>query len=108
MFEATDICVFSSRYEPFGTVFVQAWANKVALVTTDSAGPKQFVRDEEDGLITPIDDVEAMCGAILRMVEDSALRNNMIENGYHRYLHEFTKDVSVRNYIDFYMDVQAR
>ena len=28
LFDAADICVFSSRYEPFGTVFVQAWAQK--------------------------------------------------------------------------------
>jgi len=97
-----------AQNEPFGTVFVQAWANKVALVTTDSAGPKQFVRHEEDGLITPIDDVEAMRGAILRMVEDSELRDKMIKNGYQRYLQEFTKDVSVRHYIDFYTDIRSR
>ncbi len=28
LFQAADICVFPSRYEPFGTVFVQAWAQR--------------------------------------------------------------------------------
>ena len=45
LFRAADLFVFSSRYEPFGTVFVQAWAQKIPLVSTLSDGPRQFVRD---------------------------------------------------------------
>ena len=108
LFEAADVCVFSSRYEPFGTVFVQAWANNVPLVTTDSAGPKQFVRHEEDGLITPIDDVEAMSASIKRVIDDKKLRNEMVEAGSHRYMNEFTKEETVRNYLDFYTEIRAR
>ena len=102
LFEAADICVFSSRYEPFGTVFVQAWAHGTPLVTTNADGPRQFVRHEEDGLVVPVDDAETMRSAIARVAGDEALRSRMIENGRQRYLNEFTKEKTVQAYLDYF------
>lgn len=102
LFDAADICVFSSRYEPFGTVFVQAWAQKIPLVTTDSDGPRQFVHHEEDGLITPIDDVAAMSASIARVISDNSLCDKMVEHGYDRYLQGFTKGKAVQEYINYF------
>lgn len=106
LFEAVDACVFSSRYEPFGTVFVQAWANKTPLITTDADGPRQFVRHEEDGLVTPIDDIDAMAGAIKRVKEDISLQEKIVESGSQRYLQEFTKEKSVQTYLTYFSDVR--
>jgi glycosyltransferase involved in cell wall biosynthesis len=102
LFAAGDICVVPSRFEPFGAVFVQAWSHKVPLVTTDSAGPKQYVRDGEDALLVPMDDVAAMQAAIARLVGDKALQNQLVEAGYRRYLAEFTKENTVRRYLELY------
>lgn len=102
LFDAVDICVFSSRYEPFGTVFVQAWANHTPLVTTASDGPRQFVCHEEDGLIVPIDDVDAMRGAIERLAGDSALQKRLSDAGFKRYEGEFTKEKSVNSYLNYF------
>ena len=71
LFQAADICFFSSRYEPFGTVFVQAWANKTPLITTDADGPRQFVQHEKDGLIVPIDNHASFTDAIQRIINDT-------------------------------------
>lgn len=108
LFQASDICVFSSRYEPFGTVFVQSWAQKTPLVTTRSDGPRQFVRDAEDGLVVDIDDEAQMAGAIAKLLEDSALADRLVENGYQRYVNEFTKEKSVQAYLEYYEDIQNR
>ena len=105
LFQAADFCIFPSRYEPFGTVFVQAWANKTPLITTDSDGPKQFVRHEEDGLITPIDDVSAMAASMTRMIENPDLAKKCVRNGYQRYLNEFTKDAIVSAYLDYFTTI---
>ncbi len=104
LFDAADICVFSSRYEPFGTVFVQSWANKTPLVTTDADGPRQFVKHKEDGLITPIDDIDAMRRNIARMRDDTELANKCVLNGWNRYENEFTKEKTVEAYMDFFKD----
>lgn len=108
LFEIADICVFSSRYEPFGTVFVQAWANRTPLVSTLSDGPRQFVRGEEDGLLVPIDDVEAMRGAILRIMASSELAEKLIESGHKRYISEFTKENSIKTYLNYFREIVMR
>jgi len=105
LLQAADICVFPSRYEPFGTVFVQAWAQKRPLVVTAADGPRQFVRDGEDGLVVPVDDVTALAGAIKRAAGDTELARQLAFNGYQRYLGEFTKEKTVQAYLAFYHEV---
>ncbi len=106
LFQASDICMFTSRYEPFGTVFVQSWAQKVPVITSTADGPRQFVRNDEDGLVIEIDDETAMEGAIRRLIEDKSLAVRLVENGYQRYLGEFTKEKSVEGYLAFYSQMR--
>ncbi len=102
LFKAADICVFPSRYEPFGTVFVQAWANHTPLIVTDADGPSQFVRDGDDGLIVPTDDPEALAAAIRYLAEYPEAGDILAAAGYKRYLNEFTVEKSIEAYLDFY------
>lgn len=108
LLQACDLCVFPSRYEPFGTVFVQAWSQRVPVVSTMSDGPRQYIRDGEDGLLVPIDDVPALSAAIRRGVQDEALRARMVENGYKRYQDEFTKENTVAHYLVYYQTILNR
>ena len=108
LFATADICVFPSRYEPFGTVFVQAWAQKVPLVTTASDGPRQYVRDGEDGLVVPIDDAKALAVAIQRVIDEPDLRAAMTAHGFDRYQNEFTKARTVSQYLDYYHEILRR
>ncbi len=106
LFRAADFCVFPSRYEAFGNVFAQAWAMRTPLITTDSAGPKQFVRHEEDALLVPIDDVEALAAAILRLLSDQKLAKTLVERGYHRFVEEFSREKTVAAYLDYYHEIE--
>lgn len=108
LLQASDVCVFPSRYEPFGTVFVQAWAQKTPLVVTEADGPKQFVRHEEDGLMVAIDDVDALSGALNRVIDDKVLADRLVQNGWNRYQNEFTKEKTVQAYLEYYHDVLER
>lgn len=105
LFQASDLCVFASRYEPFGTVFAQSWEQKVPVVVSDADGPAQYVRDGEDGLMVPKNDVESLRSAIRRCLDDTNLRQKLIKNGYSRYQTEFTKRKSVGAYLSFYREI---
>lgn len=107
LFQAADICVFSSRYEPFGTVFVQAWAQRTPVVVCDADGPRQFVRHREDGMMAKIDDVQEITACISELLEDDDLAQRLTENGYKRYQGEFTKDSTLRGYLQWYYDIQS-
>jgi glycosyltransferase involved in cell wall biosynthesis len=99
---AADICVFPSRYEPFGTVTVDAWAAGVPLIAAAAQGPKAYVTDGTDGLLVPIDDIGALATAIRRVQEEPGLRAKLIEGGTQTYRARFTKDVFLRESRAFY------
>jgi glycosyltransferase involved in cell wall biosynthesis len=100
-----DICCFPSRYEPFGTVFVQAWANKTPLIVSLADGPKQFVKDKSDCLAFAIDDVEALTGNLKLLRDNKALGIDLVENGYKRYEGEFSMQKTMQDYKDFFTKI---
>ncbi|MFK7839503.1 MAG: glycosyltransferase [Bdellovibrionales bacterium] len=102
LFEAADICVMPSRFEPFGNVFIQAWAQRIPLVISRSEGPNQFVHHEEDALMVDIDDADAMRDAIVRIRDDQSLALRLVDQGFLRYQSEFTKEHCVAGYLEFY------
>ena len=67
LLRAADICVLPSRYEPFGTVMLEAWATGVPLVAAASQGPTALIADGGNGLLVPVDDAPALAAAIRRL-----------------------------------------
>ena len=108
LLHACDICAFVSRIEAFGTVFAQAWAEKVPVIVSDADGPRQFCRDGEDSLMVPKNDVQALVNSVQKLLSDPVLRQNLVENGYVRYQNEFTKEKTVAAYLDFFIEILKR
>jgi glycosyltransferase involved in cell wall biosynthesis len=70
-----SIYVLSSRFEGFPLVLIEAMAKGMAVVAFDCpTGPRDIVRDHENGLLIPHKDVEALSAGILEMIEDEELR----------------------------------
>lgn len=99
---ACTVCTFPSRIEPFGTVMVEAWAAGVPMVTAAAAGPKAYCRDGENGLLVPVDDVDALTTAIARCLTDPELCRRLVEGGRRTYETLFTSEVLVRDMTAFY------
>ena len=108
LLQACDICVFPSRYEPFGTVFVQAWANHTPVICSRADGPRQFVKNGEDGLLFDIDDVAGLAGSIQTLTDNKDLCASLVDAGYARYENELTREKTVQAYLDFYADILRR
>jgi hypothetical protein len=107
LFGAADICVFPSRYEPHGTVTMEAWGNRTPLVAAASAGPAAYVRDGEDGLLAPVDDAPALAAAISRVIDEPGLAAHLVEGGWRRYQAEYTEEACVTGYLDLFQRLLA-
>ncbi|PCJ56986.1 MAG: glycosyl transferase [Rhodospirillaceae bacterium] len=107
LFAAADIAIFPSRYEPFGTVTLEAWAYETPLVAAASAGPAGIITNERDALLVPIDDAPAMAHALNRLVGDPALRDALVAGGKATFVANFTKAAVVRRYLDFFERIKT-
>ena len=76
-----DICVLPSRYEPFGTVVVEAWQTGTPIVAARAVGPANSIRHGVDGLLCDIDDAEGLRAQIAACEADPARRAAMIAAG---------------------------
>jgi hypothetical protein len=99
---AADICLLPSRWEPFGTVMIEAWAARVPLIAAAAAGPAATLRDGIDGLLVPIDDVAALAAAIGRVRADPVARAAMVDAGAARYEREFSRPAVVARLVELY------
>ncbi|AHC73676.1 glycosyltransferase [Candidatus Endolissoclinum faulkneri L5] len=97
-FRSCDIVALPSRYEPFGTVMLEAWAYGKPLISTDTDGPVEFVCNGIDGLIVTKDEVNPLRDALLLMIQDNELANRLSKAGSARHAAEFSKFACVTNY----------
>lgn len=102
---ACDVCIFASRYEPFGTVFLQAWAAGRPVIVSDADGPKQFCVDGVNALVVPKENVQALADAMNRLIHDKTLQSKLAQNGYETYRAGFTKEKSVSAYIEYFLKI---
>jgi glycosyltransferase involved in cell wall biosynthesis len=108
LLRAADVCVFPSRFEPNGTVVVEAWAHGVPLVTAASAGPAWIARDGEDALIAPIDDSDGLAQRIRMVLSSPELAAKLIANGQRRIEKEFSEKAVVGRYIEMFETVRPK
>jgi glycosyltransferase involved in cell wall biosynthesis len=74
-YETADLIAIPSLSEGFSTVGIEGLAAGIPVITTSAAGT--VVRNGVDGLIFPERDPEALANAIVQIVEDRPMREQM-------------------------------
>ena len=74
LYLAYDVLLFPSRWEePGGGTILEAMARGLPVIATSRGGALDVIRDGENGLMVPADDPAALADAILRLIQNSIL-----------------------------------
>lgn len=108
LLRASDICLLPSRYESFGTVILDAWSMATPLIACASNGPRATIRNGENGMLVPIDDVPALTQAISNVLDDAELRERIVQTGQADYLQHFAREAVTQTMLKTYHVILAQ
>ncbi|MBN1912400.1 MAG: glycosyltransferase [Pirellulales bacterium] len=89
---ASDVSVLPSSHEVLGNVILEAWAQRVPVVSTRAPGPKWFMRDGQNGLLTDIGDYEGIADAIRRILDSRELADTLVAGGTKTLADQFSEE----------------
>jgi glycosyltransferase involved in cell wall biosynthesis len=107
LYAAADVCLFPSRFEPLGNVVIQSWAHGLPVVAAAAKGPAALIHDQEDGLLVPVDDPEALAAGVIALLDDPMMRIRLIQNGHARVEAEFGEAAVVAEWRALFADYGA-
>lgn len=92
---AFDVFVMPSRREGLCRALIEAMTLGICPVVSAAGGMKELVRDQEDGLVVPIEDEESLHQALRRLYHDRDLRKQYAASAMKRVRTLCTPDVMV-------------
>jgi glycosyltransferase involved in cell wall biosynthesis len=93
--QALDVLVVPSWTESFGRVVVEGLAAGCPIVATCAGGIPEIIEDGVTGLLVPPKEPDMLADAILRLANDSSLRDQFRINGRSR-----AQDFGIQQHVD--------
>ncbi|MBE9046198.1 glycosyltransferase family 4 protein [Pleurocapsales cyanobacterium LEGE 10410] len=87
-----DCAVFPSLYEPFGIVALESFAARVPVVVSDTGGLPEVVQHNYTGIVTRANDPGSLTQGILKVLQDPAYSQYLVNNAYKSIAEKFSWD----------------
>ncbi len=107
MAKSTIICLPSYYREGVPKILIEAASCGRAIVTTDSPGCRDVVRDGENGFLVPPRDALALEKTIRLLLDDSELRSRMARQGRKIAELEFSEELVIRETMGVYNELMG-
>ncbi|SCC01537.1 MULTISPECIES: glycosyltransferase [Snodgrassella] len=93
-----DIFVAPSRYESFGLIYLEAMRFGKPCIGTTAGGIPEVICDQKTGLLVPPDNAQALQNALITLIADKNLRQQLGQAGRCRYLENFTTEIFAKKF----------
>jgi glycosyltransferase involved in cell wall biosynthesis len=108
LLEMADVFVSSSRSEGAAGGVIEALRSRLPVVATDVPGLRGVLEDRANCLLVPVGEVEALGDAIMLLLTDSRLADQLSARGRVTFEQRFTIERSATGLLEMYSDVRAR
>ncbi|MCK9616776.1 MAG: glycosyltransferase family 4 protein [Lentimicrobiaceae bacterium] len=99
-----DVFLITSETEGLGTTLLDAFACRVPVVATAAGGIPEIVRDRVTGLLAPVKAPEKLASAVLTLLNEPQLKENLIENAF-LLLQDFSTSEMAKKTLQIYKEV---
>ncbi|MEM0100100.1 MAG: glycosyltransferase family 4 protein [Zestosphaera sp.] len=103
-FMAADIYVFTSSYESAPLAILEACAYGLPIITTNTGDYALMMRDHEDALIVPRNNVISIKNALIELITDEGLRKKLSINA-RKFAERFSWERVAEKHIVLYEDI---
>jgi glycosyltransferase involved in cell wall biosynthesis len=100
-----DLFVLPSLEEGLGLAAIEAMAMGIAVVASDVGGLREVITNEQDGLLIPANDVQALARAIVLLQQDDPLRKRLAEAGRNKVRKKFAIEKMIAAYEKVYEEL---
>ena len=90
--QGLDALVVPSLEEPMGMVPLEAMATGTPVIASKTGGLVEVIQHQENGLLIPRRDSEAIVQAVSRVLEDQDLRQQLITSGFRWVNDQFSSE----------------
>jgi len=91
-YRGCHVLVAPSRYESFGLIYIEAMCYGLPVIGCRAGGIPEVVEDEVTGLLVEPGDAPGLASAILRLVNDPALRQRLGQAARERAISYFSRE----------------
>lgn len=105
---ATDVCVITSPREGLANSLVEAMSVGVPVISTEYPGVEEVIENNQEGFVVPQSDVDRMASAVVRLLDDEALRERMGKKGEERVGRQFGMEAMANSLIAVYRQFLER
>jgi len=102
-----DVFVSPTYAEGFSNTILEAMASGVPIVSTETVGVVDCLRDEDNALLVSPGDPDGLAEALYRMVENDDLRTRLAEDALSECRSTYAWSVIARQIADIYRDIRG-
>ncbi|WP_026838102.1 glycosyltransferase [Gillisia sp. JM1] len=104
-FSVMDIFMMSSAFEGLPIALLEAMSMNCAIVSTKAGGVMEVIRENEDGILCEVGNVEELSNAALKLINNAKERVNLQEAARLRVESEFSLENMVEKLEECYLEV---
>ena len=95
-FKIADIFILPSVWEGFGIVILEAFSAKTAVIASSIEGPSELIKNNVNGLLFEPKNYVELSKKIIKLMDNSYLRNKIADAGYASFVNNF----EIGEYVD--------